>query len=611
MISFLTGKLSYQPTVTQRFILFRQYFKKDVIGGGSQFTPWYSQWHLYQPGANSKIEWIGDFGNNIVAEAQWGNAWYNTQVHGMTNDLATYDIATQKYTGEQYSQYQAPRQNHIWRNDFKASVSIYKGDWLHGNHDIKVGVNYFLERRSESLFHRPAGDYVLVFNRGVPYELYTFNTPVVPINAVNYVGAYLRDNWAVNRRLTLNLGVRYDRYNMFLPVQSRQAGQFTPAATFPYVQFNIWNEVVPRLHFAYNLSGKGRTVVRGGWGRFGDLRDAYSEPVPFNPNVGITTTWKWHDLNGDNLYEPGEVNLDPNGPDFVSGSGASNAIVNPNEQQPKTDEFSGSIEHEIGPTLSVRLTGIYARNTNNRRLLNTLIPPSAYTIPITNPDPGPDGKVGTADDPGTNFTYYEYPTSLQGLQFIRNTVINDPHYVNTWRSIEIAAVKRLSRNLQFHTSYSATLYNMQFPETGEVLAIVALNPNQINMRNRTWEWFYKAAGSYKLPWELQASANYQLIQGSPWSRQVLFTGGKTIPSITLNVEPFASRHLPATSLLDNRIEKTIHITERVKLSGLLEVFNVLNANTVRGVTARSGPSFGIPTSILPPRIAQFGTSLSF
>jgi len=612
MISFLTGKLSYQPTPTQRFILFRQYFKKDVIGGGSQFTPWNSQWHLYQPGANSKIEWVGDFGHSIVAEAQWGNSWYNTQVQGMTNDLATYDIVTQKYTGEQFSQYQAPRQNHIWRHDFKGSISIYKGGWLHGNHDIKAGGNYFLERRSESLFHPPAGDYVLVFKNRDPYQLYTFNTPVVPLNVVNYTGAYLRDNWAVNRRLTLNVGFRFDRYNMFLPQQSRQAGQFAPAATFPFVQFNTWNEVVPRLHFALDVSGQGRTVIRGGWGRFGDLRDAYSEPVPFNPNVGITTTWKWHDFNGDKLYQPGEVNLDPNGPDFVSSSGAANSIVNPNEKQPKTDEFSGSAEHQFGSNLSIRLTGIYARNSNNRRLLNTLIPQAAYTIPITNPDPGPDGKVGTADDPGRNFTYYEYPASLQGLQFIRNTVVNDPHYVNTWRSIEIAGVKRLSRNWQFHTSYSATKYNMQFPETGEVRSIAALNPNaQINTRNRTWEWFFKAAGSYRLPLELLASVNYQLIQGAPWSRQVLFTGGKTIPSITLNVEPFGTHHLPATSLLDNRVEKTIHLTENVKLSGLFEVFNVLNVNTVRGITARSGSSFGIPTSIMPPRIAQFGASLSF
>jgi hypothetical protein len=400
---------------------------------------------------------------------------------------------------------------------------------------------------------------------------------------------------------------------MFILVQSRTAGSFAAAQTFPAVQFAIWNDVVPRLHFAYDVTGSGKTVIRGGWGRFGDLRDAYNEPVPFNPNVGITTTWKWHDLNNDKLYEPGEVIFDPNNPnEFVSGSGAINAVVNPNEKQPKTDELSASLERELAANLSVRVTGIYARTANNRRLLNTLIPPSAYTIPVTNPDPGPDGKPGTADDPGTNVTYYEYPSSLQGQQFLRNTVVNDPNYLNTWKSFELAVVKRLSHKWQFRSSYSGTKYNMQFPETGEARSIVALNPNaEINVANHTWEWFFKASGSYRLPWDFLASANYQLIQGSPWSRSVLFTGGKTIPSIALNVEPFGSHHLPATSLLDNRIEKTVRIAENVKLSGRVEVFNVLNVNTVRGITSRSGTSFGVPTSIMPPRIAQFGASLSF
>ncbi len=612
-ISFWTGKLSYQPTPSQKFIGFRQWFNKDLIAGGSAFVPWFTQYHQMQPGANSKVEWIGQFGNSVVTDAQYGNSWYNTDVEALNNDIGTFDQATQKYTGQQFNQYQTPRLNHIWRHDFKGSVSVFRKDWLHGDHDLKAGGNYFLERRSESLYHRDTGDYVLRFSNGAPFQVQTFNTPVVPLNAVNYSGAYFRDNWSVNRRLTLNLGVRYDRYNMFLPEQSRQAGQFAPAATFPAIQFNIWNQVVPRLHFAYDVTGDAKTVIKGGWGRFGDLRDAYSEPVPFNPNVGITTTWRWHDLNADKKYEPGEVNLDPNDPtDFVSSSGAINSIVNPGEQQPKMDELSGSLERELWANLALRVTGVYARVGNNRRLLNTLIPPELYNIPITNADPGPDAKLGTSDDPGTTMTYYEYPTSLQGLSFIRNTVVNQASYINSWKSLEIAVVKRLSRNWQFRTSFSATKYNMQFPETGEVKAIIAFNPNvSVNTLNQTWEWFYKAAGSYRLPWDILASANYQLIQGNPWQRTVLFSGGKTIPSIALNVEPFGTRHLPATSLLDLRGEKTLRLTKAAKLSLRVDVFNVLNINTVRGITSRSGTSFGVPTSIVPPRIAQFGLQVTF
>src|SRR5204862_2544255 len=115
--------------------------------------------------------------------------------------------------------------------------------------------------------------------------------------------------------------VRFDRYNMFIPSQSRATGTFAPATTFPKIQFAIWNHVVPRLHLAYDLRGDAKTVIKGGWGRFDEIRQTYSEPNPFNPNAVTSSTYRWHDLNGDKQYQPGEVNLDVNGPDFLSTSG--------------------------------------------------------------------------------------------------------------------------------------------------------------------------------------------------------------------------------------------------------------------------------------------------
>ena len=278
-ITFMTGKLSYQPSSSQKIVGFRQFFKKDVIGGGSAFVPYDSQWHLIQPGANQKVEWTGTFGDSAVAEAMWGNSWYESNINALSSAVATNDIVTQLYTGQQYNQYTTPRDNHIWRNQFKGSVTAYKRNWMSGDHQLKAGWDYYLERRSEAIGTRAGGDYVEIFKGGVPFELETFNNPVVPLNAVNYGGAYAQDNWHVNQRLTLNLGVRYDRYNMFIPQQSRVAGTFAAAQTFPAVQFNIWNEVVPRVHAAYDVFGDAKTVIKGGWSRFGELREASCEPT--------------------------------------------------------------------------------------------------------------------------------------------------------------------------------------------------------------------------------------------------------------------------------------------------------------------------------------------
>src|SRR5207247_7674221 len=120
-----------------------------------------------------------------------------------------------------------------------------------------------------------------------------------------HAGGYLQDDWVIDR-LTLSLGVRSDRNNGYVPEESRVAGTFADAATFPKLQFAIWNSLAPRLHFAYDLSGTGKTAIKGGWGRFNKMRFT-TEVSPANQAIAIHSYYTWHDLNGNKQYDPGEV----------------------------------------------------------------------------------------------------------------------------------------------------------------------------------------------------------------------------------------------------------------------------------------------------------------
>jgi hypothetical protein len=248
-------------------------------------------------------------------------------------------------------------------------------------------------------------------------------------------------------------------------------------------------------------------------------------------------------------------------------------------------------------------------------LTNLLRPFSAYTIPVTKPDPGPDGKVGTADDPGTTVTYYDYPTSLAGAAFQLPTLQNDPLEDQSYKSLEVAASKRLSKGWQFLASYSVTRRHEPIIANtggGNTPMFVTDDPNaRINASDNTWERTGKLSGSYVLPYKVMLSMNYLYQTGMPWGRTVLVTGGPSTPSAIVRVEPIGTRYLPSLNLLDIRIEKSIRVANGKNLSVRGNIFNATNSNIVTGATMQSGPKFLLPSSILQPRILELSASFNF
>ena len=618
---FQAYKLSGQLTETNKIIAFWHRYGDHEKRGASQFVPERAMEQNNAWGETYKAEWQTTIGQSITLSAQHGRFEHVNQYTGFAPGIPrSIDITTLKEDGDAVSdgRYSTNGQIHD-----RAVLSWYRPDFLGGNHAFTFGFDFLDGGNGATNPPRRSGDYRLRFNSGAAFQIDVFNLPNAPELRTRYVAGYVQDSWTINRRLTLSLGLRGQRDRGWVPAQCQRLGTFVqafPENCNPEVQPNIFNSFTPRVHAAFDVTGDGRSVIKGGFGTFVHLRSTGAEINNFNKNGQRTMTYDWRDLDGDRDYDPGEVNLNPNGPDFRAGGAQLNAFLNPDERIPGARELSIGFERQLTRTVAVRVGGVYLKNVNVNRNLNPLRPYEVYTIPISRLDPGPDGVANTSDDTGQTLTYWDYPASYRGAAFEGVKLVNDdPKNDSTYKTIEVAATRRLSGGWQLMGSYSATKRNVPFVEGS------ALTPNaEINTADNTWTWIGKASGSYTFPKGILGGISYSIRNGARLARQVQIiapAGTASIANLVVNAEPIGSLSLENVGLLDLRVAKRFGIGAGRNLEVRLDCFNALNVNPVTSIVTRAGPTFGNATAsadggqngtgLTPPRIFQIETRFTF
>jgi len=146
---------------------------------------------------------------------------------------------------------------------------------------------------------------------------------------------YLQDDWRTTTKLTVNLGVRWDVYPPWIEVDDRQSnfdvtnGAFVIASDDAqiagehvgrYLQTYSKRDIGPRFGFAYDLTGDGKTLVRGGFGVFwnyspGGTSSSKAQNQPFLQSIALTPTPSSYGTNlpmGTGLPVP--TGVDPSAP---------------------------------------------------------------------------------------------------------------------------------------------------------------------------------------------------------------------------------------------------------------------------------------------------------
>jgi len=233
-------------------------------------------------------------------------------------------------------------------------------------------------------------------------------TPVpIPHVFDSYVAGYVQDDWRVNSKLELNLGLRWE-YDSNLTGNS-SAHDPCPSLTAQPTQPCTWMANVidlkkvpdkkdfgPRVGFILNPFGSGKTVLRGGYGVYYDRIILESGAEELVQNDRALTVTQYAGSECISPYVPGGPSLDAcfapmasfspgsptlatpfSGPNQVGGVGI--LAMGPDAHHPMFQQFSGGLEQQIGNNFMLSADGLHVFAT--RQLIGHLVRSTDSTSP--------------------------------------------------------------------------------------------------------------------------------------------------------------------------------------------------------------------------------------
>jgi hypothetical protein len=507
--------------------------------------------------------------------------------------------------------------NRDWQQNYRrdqviASLSYFKNGWR-GQHHFKTGGEIFQTRATEIWKRAYPGDVLHVLQNGQPTEVYLFETPSRSENGLWTYSAYGGDSWRMNSRVTLNLGVRFDRYRVFLPQQRHPAGRFNPVSqTFAAIDNLIdWNVLTPRLGAALDLAGDGRTIVKLSYGRY---RLAPGNEIGNNANPNANVWWRrygWSDLNRNGMWDDGEQGTGA----VESRGGAAIESLDRALELPVFNEVAAWLEREWFSAIGIR-TGVVWRGQGQHYVRqNATWPFDAFTAPITIFDPGPDGRSATADDGGA-IQAFELPEDLSRLE-PTNIVRNVPRAESQYWTWDVTATRRFAGRWSLTAGLAHTWNQDQASRyLGQAVRqnTYPLTPNDLINADDSGAyafriWSAKVYGTYEGRWGLRVTPFVRHQSGQPFGRTFVTTFNYA-RNVRVLAEPMGTRRMDNVTLADVRLEKGFRVA-RARVAGFVDVFNLFNANPEQNTSWSSGQSFLRPLSIVPPRLARLGAKLEW
>jgi hypothetical protein len=475
------------------------------------------------------------------------------------------------------------------------SDATFYANWF-GQHTFKGGVQY--ERLSNDVQRGQSLPTITVsWNaarstlsgtsvRG-SYGYYTVSRGTVTEGDISFsnMGLFVQDAWTINKRLTLNYGVRTEKEDI---------PSYRPEN--PGVHFSFADKIAPRIGFAYDVKGDSQWKVYGNWGVYQDLMKLSLSRILFGADRWVdyyytldTPDWQsiqcsYPPVGGANC--PGTF-IEQADFRFVANS-ATNSLVDPGLKPMKTQELTFGGDHELTRTMSVGVR--YSHKWLNRTIeaFGVLLPGVGEIYRIANPGFGWDASPLTDQriSPGLGcFNCKSQPPAKRDYD-----------------SVEVRLRKRFSNRWNATTSYTysrlfgnyAGLANSD--EISTTTGTARTDPNSSRNFDQLTMYYdhngnvvegllqtdrphvFKFSGSYEFKWGTLLGLNYILQSGNPLQTQMNHLSG-------IFFFPFGRGNLgrtPVMSRTDLLLQQDIHLGRRT-VNVNMNVDNLFDQDTVTGV----------------------------
>jgi len=504
--------------------------------------------------------------------------------------------------------------------DIDWSITRFLDNFLGANHEVKLGAGYTWWWTRTSYYS--AANYFTYWYKGTPWALHH----VVPYMGYVYIencneqrdsigpqlaeakriGLFFQDVVSIGDRITLNLGVRYDRVALSRPKEVRPGwfdeygnglANILAPDLFPLEDLEapeiknamIWAKLQPRIGFTFDPFGDGKTALRAHWARMTDdiVGDMTAGLHPFDPwENGLFAYWWDNNRNGRFDLPPIDFYyVAERSAGFVTDPDELSKVLDPNMTAPYVDEITVGVQRELARDVSFGVSYVYRENKNIADTLDTNNPlDSPNWLPYEVTDPGPDAKLGTGDD--SKITVYGMNANAPYTQRLRTNI---DFVKRKYQGVELTLNKRMSNGWQFsgNITYSKTYGNLGGSWgiwRGDRGGFLDKN-DLVNRWGRTdfdRPLMIKLMGTVVLPLDFVLSGYFRHIDGAPTNRTLTVYLPSTINGVpnrnataVVRAEPPGTLRGPSEDILDMRLEKVFNLPFKGKLGVYVDAFNIL------------------------------------